>query len=435
MLNKLKKLYDLSPAFLRKIYGSIPNNIKYGKTYRYWTNIIEKKIDLKRSPRNTAQYAIQNFLFYKNLYKEININNWGSIPLLDKKTIQTHIDDFAYSKLKKLYVTTGGISGKSAKFYQSNNVWFKEMAFVYNFFKQHGYKPPNLKVSFRGADFSDLKKNEFWIYNSHHYEINFSPFHINNTTVKKYVEKLNELKANFFHGYPSAFLTLADNMEKNNLKLNYKPRCFFLISEAYNDKDIKYLESFFNCKMTSFYGASERVVFATPVNGLQSYKPDENYGYFELVDAEGNIINENNVEGEIIATSYDNFVMPLIRYKTGDFTHYIDYKNKIFNKITGKWGQNFLYGFDGEKISLTALNIHSKELDSVKKLQFIQTDYGKVKIYCLTDDSNLNVFKIESFLNKRVGDKINFSVKLKDSLKLTKRGKVPLIISKIQLKN
>lgn len=432
MLNKLKELYSKSPSILRNFYGYIPNRIKYGKTYRYWENIINKKHKLERSPKSIVEYAIQNFSFYKNLYEKINIDNWDSIPLLDKKTVQSHLHEFENSKLRKFYVTTGGVTGKPAKFFQSNNVWYKEMAFLYSFFNVHGYKPPSLKVSFRGADFSKLNKNEFWIYNPSHYEINFSPFHINHSTINIYVDKLNELKSDFFHGYPSAFITLADNMKKHNLKLNYKPKCFFLISEGYDDKLIEYLESFFKCKITSFYGVSERVVFATPVNGIQSYKPDENYGYFELVDAEGNIISDNNIEGEIVGTSYDNLAMPLIRYKTGDFTHYIDYKNKIFNKITGKWGQNYLYGFGGEKISLTALNIHSEELNFIKKIQYIQTEYGKVNVSILTDIDNLNILKIESFLSKRVDKKIMFSIQVKDSLLLNKRGKAPLIISKIK---
>ena len=47
-----------------------------------------------------------------------------------------------------------------------------------------------------------------------------------------------------------------------------------------------------------------------------------------MVDLEGNVIEENNKVGEIVATSYDNYAMPLIRYKTGDFTSYSNYQNK-----------------------------------------------------------------------------------------------------------
>lgn len=431
ILNKLKIFYNKSPNFLKNIYGSIPNEIKYGKTYRYWKKIINNNIDLNRDPDETLKYAIKNFTFYKEFYKKININDWNNIPLLSKEIIQENISEFNLKKSKKIYVTTGGVTGKPAKFFQSNNVWFKEMAFVYSYFRSYGYEPPNLKASFRGADFSDLKCDEYWKFNPHHYEINFSPFHLNVYTVEKYVEKLNELKPKYFHGYPSAFLSLAKFMEICDLNLNYSPICFFLISEGYTTKQINFLETFFKCKMSSFYGQSERVVFAQALEGLEEYQVDKNYGYFELINSSGNVIEKNDVVGEIVATSYDNYAMPLIRYKTGDFTSYIDFKNQIFRKISGKWGQLFLYGFNKEEISLTALNLHTDELSDILKIQFIQTDYGIVNINVSFSIkiNNKHIVNIESLLSKRVGNKIKFKILDPSDFKFNSRGKTPLIIS------
>jgi phenylacetate-CoA ligase len=434
MLNKLKNIYGKSPSFLKNIYGFIPNDIKYGKVYRYWKKINKNNDNLLRSPNETLKYAIKNFIFYKELYENINVNDWHNIPLLNKETIQKHLSEFELKKIKKLYVTTGGVTGKPAKFYQSNNVWYKEMAYVYSYFESHGYESPNLKASFRGADFSNLKVDEYWKSNPHHYEINFSPFHINAFTVEKYVKKLNEIKPKFFHGYPSALLSLAKFMEMSGLNLNYSPTCFFLISEGYTTNQIKFLESFFNCKMNSFYGQSERVVFAKAFDNLENYQADQNYGYFELVDLEGNVIEENNKVGEIVATSYDNYAMPLIRYKTGDFTSYSNYQNKTFKKISGKWGQLFLYGSEKEEISLTALNLHSTELNDIIKIQFIQVDYGIVNVNvsfsCEIYDGVLA--SIETLLSKRVGNKIMFNFLVSNDFKFNKRGKTPLIINLIK---
>ncbi len=345
MLNKLKEIYNKSPLFFKKIYAIIPAKVKYGKVYRYWIKNVNNDC-LSRDPKETLKYAINNSCFYKEFYKNINIDDWSNIPLLDKETIQSKLSDFENNKVNKMYVTTGGVTGKPAKFYQSNNVWYKEMAFVYEFFKISGYKPPMIKASFRGGDFSKLKHCEYWINNPHHFEINFSPFHINSKTIDLYIKKLNQLKPLYYHGYPSAFLSLAKHMQSCKIKLNYKPKCFFLISEGYTANEIAYLESVFKCKMKSFYGQSERVVFATADQSLETYTVNQNYGYFELIDKSGNIIEENNINGEIVATSYDNFAMPLIRYRTGDYTSYVNSDKKIFRKISGKWGQQHLYGFN-----------------------------------------------------------------------------------------
>ena len=47
------------------------------------------------------------------------------------------------------------------------------------------------------------------------------------------------------------------------------------------------------------------------------------YGYFELVDENGNVIEDANKQGEIVVTSFEMTAMPLIRYKTGDFAEYV----------------------------------------------------------------------------------------------------------------
>ena len=310
------------------------------------------------------------------------------------------------------------------------------MAFLYSFFLKSGYKPPNLKVSFRGADFSKLNDNDYWINNPHHYEINFSPFHLSELTVKSYVKKLNELKPKFLHGYPSAFISLAKHIQESGLNLNFKPKCIFLISEGYDLKDINFIKEFFKTNISSFYGLSERVVFAVADSNLENYIVDTNYGYFELIDSSGNIIETENVTGEIVATSYDNYAMPLIRYKTGDFTSYVNFKNKIFRKISGKWGQEFLYGVNKEEISLTALNLHSEQLDDVLKLQFIQHGLGDIEVLIMfkSQKDRLFISGIESFLSKRVGNKIRFNLNQTNNFIKTHRGKIPMIISKLEIK-
>lgn len=432
-LNKLKTLYSNSPYFLKRLYSYIPFSFRNGAIYRKWRSHLNSGISMQRNPMETVKYAYFNFNFYKTLYKNINIDDWENIPLIDKHTIQPALKEFERFDVSKLYVTTGGVTGKPAKFYQSNNVWFKELAYVYDYFSLFGYTPNSLKASFRGGDFSKLKKGCFWLYNPNYNEVHFSPFHLNKDSISEYVLKMNKLKPKYFHGYPSAFMTLAKLMLNANLKLNYQPNTFFLISEGYKKKDIIFLKNFFNCKISSFYGHSERLVFAIADNKLEKYTPNLDYGYLELIDEDGKLIKENNIEGEIVATSYDNLAMPLIRYKTGDFTYYTDFKTKTFGLLKGKWGQTCLFGKNGEEITLTALNLHSKELDSILKVQFVQTTPGEVKLLTMFSDfkDRHQVIKIEKLLSSRVGELISFSIVITDNFQLNERGKAPLIINEI----
>lgn len=432
-LNSLKELYTNSPAFLKKIYSLIPFNLRNGGEYRKWRKHLKAENTFDRDPFETFTYAQKHFQFYKNLYRNIKIEKWEDIPLIEKSQIQSSLSEFEKVNIPKFYVTTGGVTGKPAKFYQSNNVWFKELAYVYNYFEKHGYKPNLVKASFRGGDFSALKKDIYWKSNPNYNEIHFSPFHLNIENISIYVEKLNTEKPAFFHGYPSSFITLAKLMQRKNLRLNYNPTCFFLISEGFKKHDVEFLNNFFNCKISSFYGHSERLIFAEADKNLETYKPSQDYGFMELIDNNGKVINENNKLGELVATSYDNFAMPLIRYKTGDYTFYTDFKTKTFGQIKGKWGQMSLTGYHNEEITLTALNLHSEELNSIQKVQFIQKDHGQVIMNVMFSEkiSDERIQIIENLLSQRVGNLIIFKINVTDNFILNSRGKTPLIINEL----
>jgi phenylacetate-CoA ligase len=429
-LNKLKSLYLNSPLIFKEIYALIPFRIRNGKIYRMWREKLKQQTIDDRNPSDTLKYAISNFKVYSELYNSIDTNNWEKIPFIDKYFIQKYISEFELFSIPKFYVTTGGVTGKPAKFFQSNNIWYKELAFVYDYFEKHGYKSTMLKASFRGGDFSHLKPNIFWKSNPNYNEIHFSPFHINSKTIEKYVERLNKIQPKYFHGYPSAFISLARVMNNNGLKLNYKLKCIFLISEGFKKEDVEFLQSTFNCEVSSFYGHSERLIFAEASKDLNYYIPNPLYGYLELIDEYGNVIKNNNVVGELVATSYDNLAMPLIRYKTGDYTHYIDYNTKSFAPLKGKWGQMNLIGINGEEISLTALNLHSNELNSIQKIQFVQNQKGKVILNVMFETTN-NEFLIKSLselLTNRVGGLIHFDLNETEEFILNLRGKMPLIV-------
>ncbi|MDB4764715.1 hypothetical protein OAG08_00570, partial [Akkermansiaceae bacterium] len=107
-------------------------------------------------------------------------------------------------------------------------------------------------------------------------------------------------------------------------------------------------------------------------------------------------------------------------------------KTKTFGLLKGKWGQNCLFGKNGEEITLTALNIHSKELDSILKVQFIQKAPGEVQLLTMFSQhkSKDQVMEIERLLSSRVGGLICFKIVCTDNFELNKRGKSPLIINK-----
>lgn len=447
-LNQLKKLYINSPLWMKKLYATIPYEIRNGSEYRKWKKFLEKEINEEEyrllQMKESVLYAYENTRYYKCIFDDLHISpyevnsldDFSKLPFIDKDIVRENFDDLrvkSYPAKKTFFVTTGGTSGEPMKFLQSKNVWAKELAFIMNYFSKYGYKPSMLKASFRGGEFDNLPINRFWKYNPIHNEMHFSPFHINEKNIEYYVKDLNKQKPMFFHTYPSSLLLLIEHMRNKGLQLDYQLKAIFLISENYTLLDIDKIKSFFNCDVSSFYGHSERLIFApTNTENLSTYKAENRYGIFELVDENEQVIQENNTRGEIVGSSFDNFAMPLLRYKTNDFTSYVEHDNYEIYMIEGRWTQEYLVGEDGLKLYLTALNMHSDIFNNVVKYQFHQNRLAHAKLHVVVnklfqESDKRNILKA---LKQKAGHAIKFEIKIVDQLELTPRGKFKNVVKK-----
>ncbi|NQZ71140.1 MAG: hypothetical protein HRT89_24095, partial [Lentisphaeria bacterium] len=272
----------------------------------------------------------------------------------------------------------------------------------------------------------DVYWKENYIYN----ELHFSPFHISLDTIDKYVDRLNKESIRYFHAYPSAIINLMHAMKEKNLKLSYSPKAIFLISENYSIEQVQELDDFFSCKMMSFYGHSERLIFAPTFGDMMTFKHDKRYGFCELVNEQGEVINSDNITGELVGTSYDNWMMPLIRYKTDDYSKYYNSKSAIFTQLEGRWKQEKLIGKNDEEITLTALNMHSKIFANVLNYQYQQIQKGIVKI-CLIPGKSYSENDKQAILDafdSKAGHAVEFSIEIVDRMQLTSRGKFQRLI-------
>lgn len=427
-LNLLKSLYNNSPYWLKKTASFLPKSLLIGKEYNYYKTLLkDNSIDTNAYSFNqlkkTISFAFDNVPYYEAEFKKIgfhpndftSLNMLAELPLIDKDIVKSHFDLFqASGSHDRFMVTTGGSSGDPMAFYQSNNVWAKECAFVHTLFEQYDYDY-SIKATFRGGSF-DVKSQKFWNFNPIHNEIHFSPFHLSLKSVKAYVDILNKYKPKFFHGYPSAIRVLMKNMIAEKLSLNYEVKSIFLISENITTEDIIDFSSFFGAKVTSFYGHSERIIFAPLIdNNNLAYKSNELYGY------------NMEINGELVGTSFDNYAMPLINYKTGDKVKEI---TKEGFEIKGRWEQAYLIGKNDEEISLTALNVHSNIFSNIISFQYVQYEKG-VAILLLVPKLLLTEIEVEIIreeIAKKVTGILDVKVQISETPLLTERGKFQKLI-------
>lgn len=451
--NSIYDLFRSSPEPLKKFINLIPIKYRFGGKDFTDTYSFLKKSDgwdeekiikwQKKQLEKLLNHAVTNVPFYKDIKLNSNdpFKNFKKFPVVDKETIQENMNKFISTNISKknaYYVSTGGTSGNQLKFYLDNSTYGKEWAFVMTAWGRIGFKPGNRVVSFRGVEFKNADKGIFWQDNPIYNMLEMSPFHMSEENLSKYVEKIKVFKPEYIHGYPSAISVLGKYVLEIDEKLP-SIKGILAVSENLYSWQRELLEESFKARVFSFYGQSERVIMASECECDTRYHVFPEYGVTELLDKDHNHVEVNN-RGELVGTSFLNYFMPFIRYKTGDYAILDGKKCKcgrnhiIIKDLVGRWNQEMVVAKDGSLISTTALNLHSDVLEKIIKYQFYQDTEGELVIKIIPKQrfSSDDEKKIKSSFYNKIGSNLEIFIEEVSEIPLTERGKHRFLIQKIR---
>ena len=330
-MNKLPKLYrdnlpepfiHTAPLFRNKLI----KNKEFNKYYKLLEN--RERLSSEHTEYQLNQlkqvliYAYQNVPYYRELfdkatfdpYKFSDFEQIKQIPFLTREIIRNNSDKLITTgKIKNGYYIgkTGGSTGLPLNPYLDYDSVYKENAFIYYYRKKSGYKFSDKMATFRQVDFG----NKLWKYNPMHNELIFSPMKLSKVTLSVYAKKINELRPDYLNGYLSAIWYFGKLLEEYSIKLTFKLKGIFLISENLDPEQRKFVEQFYNVKSITFYGHSERCVIAEEMTPNR-YQFDPYYGYTEQIHIEDD-------KYSIVGTGFLNHIMPFIRYKTDEYVYLI----------------------------------------------------------------------------------------------------------------
>ena len=458
MLDKLKSLFYKLPDDFRKALYVFPIEVRLGGgTFRQLYEFLHVSEGWSQSKlrrfqalqlRKLLSYAVKNVPFYNGVkltgdpFRDIK-----RFPIVTKDIIQQNLSDFISNNMTRYnthLATTGGTSGRQLRFYLDNSAYAKEWAFIIKLWERTGYKLGDKVISIRGVEFRRADRGIYWqeqpIYNA----VELSPFHMNPKTLPLYIEKIKEWMPQFIHGYPSAITILAKYILSNDVKGLPRIKGLLLASENLYPGQRKPLEEAFKARVFSWYGQSEKVILAGECEFSSYYHVFPEYGYTELLGRDGSTIEQPGEEGELVGTGFLNYAMPFIRYRTGDYAklseeqacacrrHY-----KLIEDVKGRRLQEMVVGKHGSLISLTALNIHSDELNKVYNFQFFQDKPGEVmlrlkvnKNFKKQDEKGI----IEAF-RRKVGDELDIVIEKVSEIELTPTGKTSFLVQKLDLRH
>ena len=260
-----------------------------------------------------------------------------------------------------------------------------------------------------------------------------SSYHLTQERLPEYLEALERFKPDLLHAYPSAALQLAEFLENAGQSWRLPLRGMLCGSERLTLPQKRLLERVFKCRVYRWYGHSERVVLAGEGRSSELFYFWPQYGFVEFgaPDREG--------YREVIGTSFHNFVMPLIRYRTGDYVKLADSK---INNLEHQWPaaveiggreQEFLISKSGRRISLTAFNMHDSIFDDLYAVQFFQDEPGVTEFrYVRTPRFNSTRLQIiEQRIRQKLGDDFEITFRPVSEVEKTNRGKHRWLVSRL----
>ena len=236
-------------------------------------------------------YAYEHTRYYRRLFDEHGIKpedikslaDMNKIPVLTKDIVRENLQDMisdAVAEKERIYVTTGGSTGKPLGFYISRPVDTKRLAFEWLHWNHMGYSLGEPCVFLRGRV---LPKSKWFAYERNNNFLALSTFMMCDGLLPAYIAKIDEFRAVVIQAYPSAITILAKYMLDNEIRLRNPIKAISTSSEILYPEQKMLIEKAFQAPVYDKYGNCEQV----GVIGMQAdgyYHEFMEHSYLEYLD-------------------------------------------------------------------------------------------------------------------------------------------------------
>jgi len=461
IINK-NNIYLKSPLFLKKIlfniYAYNLTKLKYHRIFKERLKELEKSqcysyLELEQLQEEKLQRIIKhcydNVPYYYDVFRTRRlkptdvktVKDLHKIPILTREDVKNNLSRLTAKNFRRgemRLTNTSGTTGSPLFFYWDKMIYPITRAYLWRHWHWAGFNYEDKRITMHGPIIVDLNRNRppFWMYNKWDRQLFFSSYHLSESYLPYFIDKLFDFSPQAIEAYPSAIYVLAKFMQERHI--SYKLKAVFTSAETLYSIQRDTIENVFSCKIFDVYGLSERVVMATECEKHIGLHLNMEYGITEIVDEKGNNLCIGT-EGRVISTGLENFSMPLIRYDTGDISKILNNKCEcgrefpMLSPITTKAEDQILLP-DGRYISGSLLTFPFKPMVNIKKSQIIQDDVRSLKVKIVKSEkySNNDSKILLEGLQKCLGDEMKIQLEFVEDIPRTKSGKYRWVISKIR---
>ena len=277
------------------------------------------------------RHAYERVPYYRGLFDRLRLKpddirspaDLKKLPLLDKATVRNNPELFVARTAvpaKHFPGWTTGTTGTPLNALRSREAIAFENAMIWRQRRLAGLKFRCRKVAVWGTIWENVivpaqqRVPPFWRFNAADNQLLLSYYHISDETLPAYIQRMESFDPEFIEGFPSSILILARYLNKVRRTLPLK--AIFTSSEMLYTTHRMEMEQAFATRVFDLYGQAERSVAATECEHHAGLHINPEYGVFEILN-DGQDAPAGTM-GDVVGTGLNNYVMPLIRYRTGD---------------------------------------------------------------------------------------------------------------------
>lgn len=446
--NKIAQLFGLPlQDYFRRT--NIIGTLKLLRESQYWDEEKIRDYQLVKL-KLLIKHAYNNVPYYEELFNRIklkpsdisSLDDLYKIPILTKEIVRKENMRIVSKNFNMKYVKkgkTGGTTGAPIVIYKDTNNRSFTWASYYRWYEWMGLECGDRTTTFWGARtiLSRSIKSYFidHIYNYFQNNLRIDSFHMSNKDLPKIYRKVKDFNPVFIKGYLSALLKFANYIDSKSLP-GISPKVLSSTTETVLPHHRIYLQKIFSAPIFDQYGCGELSAIAYECAHHNGLHINQEHIICEILDKSDELVFET--PGRVIGTDLDNYVMPFIRYETGDLA--------TLSSKNCKCGVNqpLISSVDGRTIDTITLkdgnDVHGVfftdilyELgvlsDKITRFQIIQTKPGFVDIW-LETPKQIDITIINKLIDALSKYFIDIDVKLATHLESDDSGKFRYIINR-----
>jgi phenylacetate-CoA ligase len=448
--NLLEKIFS---AGIREAFLPFPlcNGIDFSRIYRdamrrQWMTKDQLRLFQMRALNAIIKHSYEKVPYYNKLFKEKGLTpddikdpeDLHKIPILTKEAVKRNLTELVavdLSRYRPILVHTGGSTGKAMDFYLTQESQTRETAFVERHWRWAGFAHKDRVVTIRGQILTeDLKA--LAPYKIVGNNLILSSFHLSEASLPIYARLVIDFKPKVFRLYPSALLILTNYFRKKEIGHVDSLRTIITSSETLAEEIRTDAERYWRVPIFDWYGLTEKAAAIGQCEHA-TYHVMEDYSYQELIPSP--VPNQYS----IVATTFYNLAMPLIRYETKDIV-VIDRNNGEVNPCLCGRCFRTISRIDGriEGIIVThdrrfvgRLDAAFKYSPGIRLAQIIQYKPGMIQINMVKEDtfSDSDLIRLDRELRLRLGKEIEIKFEYVEDIPRTPTGKIRFVISKVNV--